>query len=56
MAQDPKRECPDEGFCHHGCTVGCWRVANAGPLSGVYPDNEWPDEVQDTHRDNDGSL
>ena len=29
--------CPDEGYCHHGCTPGtkCWRVEFAAPLSDV---------------------
>lgn len=39
------RRCPDAGHCHHDCVVGCWRVENAGPLSGVYPNNEWPASV-----------
>ena len=39
------RRCPDAGKCHHDCQIGCWRVANAGPLSGVYPNNEWPASV-----------
>ena len=31
---EPRRECPDEGACHHNCGSGaCWRVFNAGPLS-----------------------
>lgn len=36
--------CPDGGTCHHGCALGaeCWRVPNAEPLSGVFPDNKWP--------------
>jgi hypothetical protein len=36
--------CPDGGTCHHVCAISerCWRVRNAGPLSGVYPDDEWP--------------
>lgn len=39
--------CPDGGTCHHGCTAPyCWRVENAGPLSGVYPDDEWPTSVR----------
>lgn len=38
--------CPDDGTCHHyGCHDGCFRVRTCGPLSGVYPDDEWPDEV-----------
>lgn len=38
--------CPDDGTCHHECADypggHCWRVHNAGPLSGVYPDDRWP--------------
>lgn len=38
------RVCPDGGKCWHQCTgADCWRVYNAGPLSGVYPNNEWPE-------------
>lgn len=38
--------CPDGGACHHECDGGpCWRVANAGPLSGVYPDDQWPSQL-----------
>lgn len=40
-----QRRCPDAGVCHHECEVGCWRVSNTGPLSGVYPNNEWPDSI-----------
>lgn len=37
--------CPDGGTCHHECQPGgrCWRVDNAGPLSGVYEGDRWPD-------------
>lgn len=41
------RHCPDDGTCHHSCDVGCWRVRNAGPLSGVYRGDEWPLSVLD---------
>jgi len=40
-----ERRCPDGGKCHHDCLVGCWRVGNAGPLSDVYPNDEWPESV-----------
>jgi hypothetical protein len=41
--QQPRRHCPDDGTCHHECGTGpCWRVNNAGPLSGVFPGDEWP--------------
>ncbi len=44
-----ERRCPDDGRCWHGCGPagsGCFRVACCGPLSGVFPDNEWPAEVR----------
>ena len=34
--------CPDGGKCHHACTDGCFRVECCEPLSGVFPDNQWP--------------
>lgn len=43
---EPKRKCPDDGTCHHDCGVGpCFRVQTCGPLSGVYPRDEWPASV-----------
>jgi transcriptional regulator with XRE-family HTH domain len=45
--QQPRRHCPDDGTCHHECGTGpCWRVNNAGPLSGVFPGDEWPDHAR----------
>lgn len=44
--------CPDGGACHHGCWAadsGCWRVHMAGPLTGVYPGDVWPADVQEQH-------
>lgn len=44
-----ERMCPDGGACHHECEErgeGCFRVAFAGPLSGVYPGDRWPDTVK----------
>jgi (2Fe-2S) ferredoxin len=38
--------CCDGWPCHHGCITGCWRVAYAGPVSGVYPDDVWPTAVR----------
>lgn len=39
--------CPDGGKCHHACEVNsCFRVQFAGPLSGVFPNDTWPDEVK----------
>lgn len=37
--------CPDGGKCHHGCARRCFRVLTAGPLSGVFPGDEWPQEI-----------
>jgi hypothetical protein len=55
----PDREaegCPDGGTCHHGCTTGCFRVSWAGPLSGVYPGDEWPADVRAAEASSDGVL
>jgi hypothetical protein len=42
------RSCPDDGTCHHACDAGpCFRVRACGPLSGVFPDNRWPQEVRE---------
>lgn len=35
-------DCPDGGRCHHDCTESCFRVNHASPLSGVFPNDEWP--------------
>lgn len=46
----PRRGCPDGGACHHECAErhgGCWRVWNAGPLSGVFVNDVWPSDVRD---------
>lgn len=48
------RQCPDSGTCHHECTVGCWRVANAGPLS--FYGEDWPAEVVAEFGENDGHI
>ena len=42
--------CPDGGTCHHGCNLSrpkspCWRVRYCGPLSGVFPGDEWPADL-----------
>jgi hypothetical protein len=44
------RECPDTGTCHHACPIEavCWRTRHAGPLSGVYPNDQWPGELAQT--------
>lgn len=46
---DVRRQCPDGGTCHHDCkrdNHGCFRVKHCGPLSGVYPNDRWPEEVK----------
>jgi hypothetical protein len=43
-----RRGCPDGGTCHHECgRGGCFRIDWAGPLSGVYPGDVWPEEVRE---------
>jgi hypothetical protein len=38
--------CPDNGACHHGCADNnCFRVGSCSPLSGVFPNDEWPQDV-----------
>jgi hypothetical protein len=37
--------CPDGGKCHHRCDengTGCFRVECCVPLTGVFPNDEWP--------------
>lgn len=56
---DPRSgRCPDDGYCHGSsidagsepCAPGaCYRVRHAGPLSGVYPYDRWPDAVKRAH-------
>lgn len=45
-----KKKCPDDGTCHHQCEIGCFRVEKCGPLSNVYPNDEWPDDVKVSHK------
>ena len=52
-SEEPKskiaeRACPDGGKCHHSCGPNdrCFRVDTCGPLSGVFPNDEWPPEVE----------
>lgn len=47
--KEPSR-CPDGGRCHHSCvrTDQCFRVRTCSPLSGVFPNDEWPDEIAKT--------
>lgn len=57
MTADRAGRCPDGGYCH-GRTLAagsppcdpeaCFRVAHAGPLSGVYPGDRWPDTLTRT--------
>jgi len=47
---EDNRRCPDGGACHHSCTDKCYRVECCGPLSGVFPNDEWPDAL--TEEDN----
>jgi hypothetical protein len=37
--------CPDGGTCHHNCADSCFRVGSCGPLSGVFPNDDWPADV-----------
>lgn len=45
MANDTVK-CPDDGTCHHECMATCFRAKYCAPLSGVYPNDEWPLSVQ----------
>lgn len=45
---DEKR-CPDGGRCHHTCDTACFRVQCCAPLSNVYPNDRWPDDVKLAH-------
>ena len=40
--------CPDDGACHHECPslAQCFRVLCCGPLSGVYPNDEWSPDIR----------
>lgn len=56
---EPFEACPDGGRCWHTCPLveggpegkgaPCWRVTHSGPLSGVFPDDRWPDDVKAEH-------
>jgi hypothetical protein len=53
------RRCPDRGYCHHGCTTGCFRVMYAAPFAGYYleePDGQWPESIRAHYRETDGQL
>ena len=46
-------KCPDGGACHHACDKDdgtCWRVRTCAPLSNVFPNDEWPEDVKEAHR------
>jgi len=46
MSREEWRDCPDGGRCWHRCAPeNCMRVRFAGPLSGVFPNDEWPDDL-----------
>lgn len=42
--------CPDGGSCHHECQAACLRVLLCGPLSGVFPEDEWPPGMRERAR------
>jgi hypothetical protein len=42
VPEPPTQMCPDAGVCGHYCTIECFRVNHCGPLSGVFPNNDWP--------------
>lgn len=47
---DHARRCPDDGRCWHVVQCGegpCWRVENCGPMTGVFPGDEWPTSLVD---------
>lgn len=45
-----ERQCPDGGACHHDCSENeCFRVACCEPLSNVYEDDRWPDDIRMQH-------
>lgn len=45
LVERPEGRCPDDGTCHHLCESSCYRVFCCGPLSGVFPGDEWPADV-----------
>jgi len=46
-----RKKCPDGGTCHHECKDKCWRVSYCGPLSGVFPNDDWPSDIKIEHKD-----
>jgi hypothetical protein len=41
--------CPDGATCHHRCLDACFRVDSCGPLSGVYPEDRWPEIIHQVY-------
>lgn len=44
--EEPKRSCPDGGFCHHGCPPDpaqepCFRTLWCAPFSSYNGGNDW---------------
>lgn len=51
VAAAERTGCPDGGACHPYCRTGpCFRVQCSGPLSGVFPGNRWPEEIEREHQ------
>jgi (2Fe-2S) ferredoxin len=46
-----KRKCPDGGTCHHECESSCLRVCICTPLTGVFPEDVWPEVVKEENSD-----
>lgn len=40
--QTAANRCPDMEVCRHGCRWSCFRVRWCSPLSGMFPNDEWP--------------
>lgn len=41
------RVCPDAAGCNNECgQSSCWRVKHGGPLSGLFPHDEWPEKIR----------
>jgi hypothetical protein len=44
--------CPDGARCHRSCgtlATSCYRVRTCGPMSGRFPNDEWPPEIAARH-------
>jgi hypothetical protein len=44
-----ERRCPDDGYCHHECARGCFRVLFCEPLSNIFDGDRWPAEIKQAH-------